>query len=110
MPTVWDETRVLNAELDEWITVARRKGSDWKGSDWYVGTITNTSGRIITVPLNFLLRDQYTVDLYRDASDAVQNPNHLSKQTRTVKSSDVIRVELAPGGGQVMRLKTINMR
>ncbi len=105
MPTVWDETRVLNAELDEWITVARRKGSDW-----YVGTITNTLPRKITVPLNFLPRGQYTVDIYTDAPDAIQNPNHLSKETRRVNSSDVISVELAPGGGQVMRLRKINMR
>lgn len=104
VPTVWDETRVLGAEVGEYITIARRKGADW-----YVGTITNTRPREIQVSLDFLEKSDYTADLYQDSPDAIQNPNHLSKQTRVVNSSDVMKIKIAPGGGQVMRLRKINL-
>ncbi len=103
VPTVWDETLVLGAEVGEYLTIARRKGADW-----YVGTITNTRPREIQIPLSFLAKGNYTADLYEDAPDSVQNPNHLSQGTRTVNPSDVIKIKIAPGGGQVMRLRKIN--
>lgn len=103
IPTVWDETRVLGAEVGEYLTVARRRGDDW-----YVGTITNSRPREIQIPLGFLAKGKYTADLYADASDSDQSPNHLSKQTRSVNSGDVISIKIAPGGGQVMRLRILS--
>ena len=99
VPTTWDETRVPNAEVGQYITVARRSGSDW-----YVGSITNSTARGITVKLDFLPEGNYTAELYTDAPDVDQNPNHLTQQTRTVNRNDVLTLKLASGGGQVMRL------
>lgn len=103
IPTVWDETRVLDAGVNEFITIARRKGTDW-----YVGTITNTSPREIAVSLNFLREGTYTAEIYSDAPDVARQPNHLNKQIRTVNPSDVLRIQLAPGGGQVIRLRRLS--
>lgn len=100
VPTIWDEIRVLDAEVGQFVTIARRSGTDW-----YVGTITNGSARSVTVPLTFLPDGAYTADLYSDAPDVAENPNHLTKQTRTVGRADVLTIRLAPGGGQVMRLQ-----
>lgn len=49
VPTTWDETRVLNASMGEYIVTARRKGNSW-----YVGGITDRTPRDIKVDLSFL--------------------------------------------------------
>ena len=103
VPTTWDETRVPVAEVGQYVTIARRKGTDW-----FVGSITDSSAREITLKLDFLPEGQYTADLYADAPDVDQNPNHLTRQTRTVTRADVLTLKLAPGGGQVMRLRPVS--
>lgn len=100
VPTTWDETRVPAAEVGQFVTIARRRGTDW-----FVGSITNSSARDMALKLDFLPEGQYTADLYADAPDVDQNPNHLTRQTRTVSRTDVLTLKLAPGGGQVMRLR-----
>lgn len=99
VPTTWDETRVPDAAVGEYVTIARRKGTDW-----YVGSINSTKARTVKVPLDFLPAGNYKAELYSDAADAAQNPDHLTKQIKTVSKADVITVNLAAGGGQVMRL------
>jgi alpha-glucosidase len=100
VPTVWDETRVVGAMPGQWITIARRKGGEW-----FVGSITNGQGRDIAVPLNFLPPGQYEASLYSDATDAAEQPDHLVRVTRKVQSTNTFTIRLAPGWGQVMRIK-----
>jgi alpha-glucosidase len=100
VPTVWDETKVLGAAINEFITLARKKNNEW-----YIGTITNHSARELNIPLNFLDDGNYLMDSYTDADDVAEDPNHLNMQTRTVTASDIIKVKLAAGGGQVMRIR-----
>jgi alpha-glucosidase len=99
VPTTWDETRVPDAKIDEYATIVRRKGTDW-----YVGSLNNSTSRTITVPMNFLQAGNYTAEIYTDAPDVGQNPNHLTKRIQTVRKTDVLTFELASGGGMVMRL------
>jgi alpha-glucosidase len=100
IPTAWDETKVPDAKIGEFITVARKKNNDW-----FVGSITNSSPRNISVLLNFLDEGKYIAEIYTDAPDANEHPNNLIKQTRIVKKQDVINLNLAAGGGEVMRLR-----
>ena len=100
VPTTWDETRVPTAEVGQHVTIARRKGLDW-----FVGSITNSTARAVQLKLDFLPEGNYTAELYADAPDVDQNPNHLTQQTRTVTRTDVLTLKLAAGGGQVMRLR-----
>lgn len=99
VPTVWDQTVVLNAEVGQYVTVARRKGADW-----YLGTLNNSKSRTIKVPMDFLPPGYYTAEIYTDAPDVAQNPNNLMKETKTVNKDDILTIKLAAGGGQVMRL------
>lgn len=99
VPTTWDETLVPNANLGEYVTVARRKGTDW-----YMGSLNNSEARTIKVPMDFLSSGNYTAEMYTDAPDVAQNPDHLTQQTQTVSEADTLMIKLASGGGQVMRL------
>jgi len=98
VPTVWDETRVPAAEVSEFITIARRKGHDW-----YLGSITNEKGRNLKIPLNFLGDGDFTAEIFSDAVDTQQNPNHLVKTLKEVRSSDILEENLAGGGGLAIR-------
>jgi alpha-glucosidase len=101
VPTVWDETKVIDAGVCQYITIARRKNRDW-----FVGTITNHAPRPISITLDFLSSGEYVADIYSDAPDAAENPNHLVKETRVVTNKDSITIQLAGGGGQAMHLRS----
>ncbi len=102
VPTTWDETRVLHAAIGEYVTTARRKGATW-----YIGSLNNSKARAIKVKLDFLPEGNFQAVHYTDAADAAQNPNHLEKGTSLVTKSDVLTINLAAGGGQVLRISKI---
>lgn len=102
VPTVWDETKVLDAKVGEYIVIARRKKQDW-----FVGAITNHQSRNLKIPLDFLGEGVYSAILYTDAADAVTDPNHLRKEVREVKQTDALPASLTSGGGVALHLKKI---
>lgn len=99
VPTVWDQTVVPGAEEGKWVSIARRKGSDW-----YLGVINNSQPRTVTIPLDFLSKGKYSAEIYRDAPDAVNHPNDLIKETREIDSADSLTIHLPSGGGEVVRI------
>jgi alpha-glucosidase len=99
VPTTWDETRVPVAVPGERVTVARRKGGEW-----WVGTINSGVGKEVMLSLGWLPPGNYTAAIYSDAGD---DPNHLVVESRDVNAGDSLLLRLAPGGGQVMRLKRV---
>ena len=99
VPTVWDETRVIGAETGQWISIARRKGSEW-----YIGTITNNRERTLKLPLLFLAPGNYRAEIYTDAPDAFENPNHLIKEVKDFRDTDQLDMKLVSGGGCVVKL------
>ena len=67
IPTVWDETRVLQGKMGEYIATARRSGDVW-----YVGGITNWNERDMTIDLSFLPQGNYQLELFTDGANAHQ--------------------------------------
>jgi alpha-glucosidase len=102
VPTTWDETKAPVAIPGERVTVARRKGDEW-----WVGTINNGVGREVELRLDWLPAGKYEATIYGDAPDAGVNPNHLVRESRTVIGGDSVVLKLAPGGGQVMKLRKV---
>ncbi len=99
VPLTWDETKVLNAKVSEYITIARRKGGEW-----YIGSIGNNTAHDISTSLSFLPPGNYTAEVYSDAPDADTDPNHLTKTVIQVTNQSVINAKMVGGGGQVIRL------
>ena len=98
----WDEIRVPLAEFNKYVTVARRSGTDW-----WVGTLNDGTARTLNLKLDFLEDGKYQAEIYTDAPDADENPNHLNKETRTVTRKDVIELPLAADGGSVLRISKL---
>ncbi|MGC2660854.1 MAG: glycoside hydrolase family 97 catalytic domain-containing protein, partial [Bryobacteraceae bacterium] len=99
VPTSWDETRVLNAKVGDYITIARRHGKDW-----FVGSIAGWHASTLDIPLSFLGPGKYTADIYSDATDAEQNPTHTTVEHRPVDSTTHLKAVLVSGGGQAIRI------
>ncbi|MEJ2006806.1 MAG: glycoside hydrolase family 97 protein [Acidobacteriota bacterium] len=93
-PTVWDETRVLNGEPSEYVTIARRNGDEW-----YLGSMTNWTARDLTVPLSFLGPGEWNAQIFADGPDANQNAKSLSITTKRVTAKDTLPLHLSSGGG-----------
>jgi alpha-glucosidase len=96
-PTVWDETRVLNGEPSEYVTIARRHGRDW-----YLGSMTNWTARKLSVALSFLGPGEWNAQIFADGPDADQNAKSLTVQTKRVTAHDTLRLHLASGGGAAL--------
>lgn len=97
VPTTWDETKFIQGEVGEYITIARRKGDTW-----YVGTMNNSEERKLKIELGFIGDGQYSAQIWKDAEDANEFPQNLNEEKIDVDNSSVVDVELAVGGGQVM--------
>ncbi len=96
VPTVWDETRVLDGAVGEHLVIARQSGDDW-----YLGAMTNKEPREIPVKLDFLDGGQWKLRLWQDAEDSGENAEHLSVDEQSVSAGDTITLKLAPAGGCV---------
>ncbi len=101
----WDDTRYLEAEPGDFITMARRE----KNSDnWFVGAITDENARTATIPFNFLdEKTSYVATIYADAPDAdwKANPMAYKIQKVLVNKKSVLKQKLAAGGGVAISLK-----
>jgi len=102
IPGSWDATKVIAAELDQYVSIARRKNDSW-----YVGTITNNDARKITIDLKFLSLGKYGAEIYSDAKDANENANHLTKEKKIVDKNTILNLALAPGGGNMIILNKL---
>ena len=102
VPTVWDDTKVLQGEIGQYVSMARRKGGDW-----FVGTITNNDGRSLTIPLDFLPKGKkYTASIYSD-DPAVKTKTQVRIDRIRVDHKKKLEVKLAPSGGQAIWLTPV---
>ena len=93
VPTVWDETVVLDGKVGDYIITARRKGDTW-----YIGAMTDWTERDLKVDISRLAGDaQVNVEAWQDGKVAHKFGNDYQKKTYIAKES--IDIHMAPGGG-----------
>jgi alpha-glucosidase len=93
LPTVWDETVVLNAEVGKSIVIARRSGDRW-----FLAAMNGDAVASLNVPLNFLGQKQGV--LHRFADDPkFSDYQTVLESTSGVNAQTVLTLILAPGGG-----------
>jgi len=105
VPVDWQDTQVLHAQIGDYVTIARQ---DRNSEDWYVGSITDERGRTLEAPLSFLEPDRpYVAEIYADAADAdwEGNPLAIDITETLVDHITALKLRLAPGGGQAIRLR-----
>ena len=99
VPTVWDETRVLDATMSQYVLLARRNGSDW-----YVGAMSDWTPRDLEIDFSFLPDGNFTLDSYEDGVNADRNASDYRKTTKQINRTTKMKIHLAPGGGFAARI------
>ena len=97
VPVTWDETRFLAGEIGEFIVLARRKGRDW-----YVGAMTNESGRTVELPLDFLGTGRFEATAWTDGV----SPRDVKVERLTLAGQRrPVTLRLAPSGGAALHFR-----
>ncbi len=94
VPTTWDDTRVLDGKVGEFVTIARRSGADW-----FVGSLTGDApgGRSLTIPLTFLpAGKKFSAHIYENGA----SPRETRVRTEAVDAGTVLHPQLPAAGGQ----------
>lgn len=103
----WDESKYLEAEPGEYVTIARRaKGSN----DWFVGCTAGYNGHASKLSLDFLdAGKKYEATIYADAKDASwdKNPQAYTITKKKVTSKTKLNLKAAVGGGYAISIKEI---
>ena len=99
VPTVWDETRVLDAAVAQHLVMARRAGNAW-----FLAALTDRNPRQLPVKLDFLGPGRWKMRVWQDAPESGTEAERLEIQDRIVTAADTLSPKLAPAGGWVARL------
>ena len=97
IPTTWEETRILDGKMGEYIITARKKEGKW-----YVAGITDWTPREVTVDLSFLGSGSHKATLFKDGVNAARNARDYKKENIQVNANSPLKIQLAPGGGFAM--------
>lgn len=100
----WDQTVVLNGEVGDFVTIARKERET---GNWFVGGITDENQRQMTINFDFLEDGtKYEAVIYKDAADAHyrENPTAIDIESIAISKGSTLSVDLAEGGGFAISL------
>lgn len=96
VPSVWDDTKVLDGKVSDYILVARRSGDKW-----FVGAMTDWDPRSLNLDLSFLEPGNYTLKIWKDGVNAAKHAADFKQEELIVTNTSKIKIDMAPGGGWV---------
>ena len=99
IPTVWDQTLVLDGRMGEYVVTARRHNNTW-----YVGGLTGWTARELTLDCSFLGDGQFKVTLFKDGVNAHRKGTDYVKETFLMTNNQQLQLRMAPGGGFALRI------
>jgi len=99
LPTVWDDTVVLSADVARHVVLARRSGSRW-----YLAAMNGDAPLTLKVPLTFLGAGSWNLRAFADTAESAAQPEKISDTTTTVRAEETLELRLAPAGGYAAEL------
>ncbi len=102
IPVVWDDIKVLDASIGDWLLLARRSGKEW-----FIGAITDWKSRDLNLDLSFLPAGNYRMEIFQDGINADRHAADYKHMIITVRSGEKMKIHLAPGGGYAARLTPV---
>ena len=99
IPDTWDETRAVAGEMGEYVVIAKRKGSTW-----YVGAMTDWKARSIEIDLSFIGTQNGIMEIFMDGPNAWKAGRDYKRIEKRLPPDGKLRIDLAPGGGHVMKI------
>lgn len=107
VPVDWQESRYLEAEPGQYITVARK---DKNSENWFVGCTSGENGHRSELKFDFLDPDKkYIATVYADAKDADYRNNPAYRIHRGIATAKtLLNLTAAPGGGYAISLMAVD--
>ena len=102
VPTQWDETTILEAEIGNFVAIARRNGEDW-----FIGSLTGRNPNELSIDLSFLGPGAYEMTIFQDGVNADRYAGDYKKVVKKVTSESSIKIIMSPGGGWAAKLNRI---
>ncbi len=99
VPTVWNETKVIDGKVGEFIVTARQINNNW-----YIAGMTDWDARDINLKFDFLDKGNYSATICKDGINADRYAADYILNDTTVKKGDEMKIHLAPGGGFFIRM------
>lgn len=100
IPTTWDETKIIDGKVGEYIITARQKGNEW-----FIGGMANWTPRDVEIKLDFLdSMATYDATICKDGINADRYAADYVLSDTTLQKNNVVKIHLAPGGGFVIKL------
>lgn len=99
IPTVWDETIILNAQLGRYIVEARRNGHNW-----YLAAMNDWTPREFSIVPVFLNEGSYRIETASDGINSARNLQDYRIDKSEITNRDTLKIKLAPGGGFIARI------
>jgi len=103
LPTVWDETVVLSAEVAEHAVIARRSGPRW-----YLAAMNGDAPLTLRVHLKFLGTGRWQLHAFSDTAESARRPEAIAESRATVDATGSIELTLAPAGGYAAVLSLVH--
>ncbi len=107
VPVDWQESKYLEAEPGDYLTVARK---DKNSENWFLGAITDENARQTKINLDFLSKGKkYKAIIYQDSKTADWKENPMSYEIKNVivTSKSKLMLNLAKGGGAAISFEEI---
>jgi alpha-glucosidase len=99
IPTTWDETKIVQGKIGEFIITARRHGNDW-----FIGGLNNTVTRDLSLLLDFIPGGTYEATICKDGINANSYAADYAISVMNVQGDQPIKISMAMGGGFMIKL------
>ncbi len=102
VPATWDETKIINARIGNYLTVARKNGDNW-----FIGSMNSETPQSFEIDLDFLDPGKiYRAIIYGDDEIGIaEGWRPVKTEEITVTNADLIKIDLATAGGCVIILE-----
>lgn len=93
IPTIWDETIIIEAKIGSYILMARRHGESW-----YIGGMT-VDAQEFEIDISFLKPGLYQLEIMKDGINSDKNAQDYKRISTSIESSENMNIKMNKGGG-----------
>jgi alpha-glucosidase len=103
VPVTWDETKILDASVGEYIVTAKRKGEKW-----FIGAMGNDQKHDLKVEASFLKTNtNYQITLIKDGINADFQAMDFKRIVKPIKAGETIDINMVKDGGFVAVIEAV---
>ena len=103
VPVTWDETKILDASVGEYIVTAKRKGEKW-----FIGAMGNDQKHDLKVETSFLKANtNYQITLIKDGINADFQAMDFKRIVKPIKAGETIDINMVKDGGFVAVIEAL---